>query len=204
MRKRLNPLMEVTIALALLLGAASPAFAFDAAQTFAQGRSVLSIEAGGGTQSNLEGHRAPTNLDLWYIGLRYSLLPLPPAGPGFLHGSLEVGLEPTYQRYVGGAEGFWAGVVAHGRWHFLSLGRIVPYVELGAGAGGTDLNTIEIDSSFAFLLAAGVGASVFITDQIALYGGYRMVHISNGNTSSRLNRGFEADTAVVGMSFYFK
>ena len=46
-------------------------------------------------------------------------------------------------------------------------------------------------------------ASVFITDQIALYGGYRLVHVSNGHTS-RLNRGFEADTGVVGVSYYFK
>lgn len=191
------------VALALLLVGGNPAFAFDATQTFAQGMSVLSVEGGGGTQSNLERHRAPSDLDLWYIGLRYSLLPLAPTGPSFLRGSLEVGLEPTYQRYQNGASGSWAGVVAHGRWHFLSLGRFVPYVELGAGAGGTDLNTFEIDSTFAFLVAAGVGASVFVTDRIALYGGYRMVHISNGHTARR-NRGFEADTGVVGMSFYFK
>ena len=74
---------------------------------------------------------------------------------------------------------------------------------MGAGVGGTDLNAIEINSAFAFLLSAGVGAAVFITDQIALYGGYRLIHVSNGH-SSRLNRGFEADTGVVGVSYYFK
>jgi len=189
--------------LALVVLGASPAVAFDSAQTFKQGATVLSVEAGGGSQNNLERHRVQSNLDLWYIGVRYSLLPLPPVGPSVLRGSLEVGLEPLFQKYEGGRDAFWAGVSAHGRWHFLSLGRFVPYVELGAGAGGTDLKAIEIDSSFAFLLSAGVGVSVFVTDQLAIYGGYRLVHISNGHTSSR-NRGFEADTGVVGLSYYFK
>lgn len=187
----------------LLLLVASPALAFDANQTFRQGTTVLSVEGGGGTQSNLEGHRAQSDLDLWYLGARYALLPFSPAGPSILRGSLEVGLEPLYQKYTGGREAFWAGLSAQGRWHFLSLGRFVPYVELGAGAGGTDLRAIEIDSSFAFLLSAGVGASFFVTDQASIYAGYRMVHISNGLTSI-LNRGFEADTGLLGFSYFFK
>ena len=190
-------------ALALLLLGAGPACAFDNAQTFTQGTTVLSVEAGGGSQNDLETHRVQSNLDLWYVGVRYSLLPLAPVGPSVLRGALEVGLGPMYQKYERGRDAFWAGLSAHGRWHFLSLGRFVPYVELGAGAGGTDLNAVEIDSTFAFLLSAGVGASIFLTDQIALYGGYRMVHISNGHTSRR-NRGFEADTGVIGVSYYFK
>ncbi|MBM3220983.1 MAG: acyloxyacyl hydrolase [Candidatus Rokubacteria bacterium] len=190
-------------ALVLLVLAVSPALAFDANQTFKQGNTVLSIEGGGGTQSNLQGHRVQTDLDAWYIGLRYSLLPLQPAGPSILRGSLELGLEPTYVNYSGGRDAYWAGLSARGRWHFLSLGRVVPYVELGAGAGGTDLRAIEIDSSFAFLLSVGVGASFFITDQAAIYAGYRMLHVSNGNTD-RPNRGFELDTGVVGFSYYFK
>ena len=88
------------------------------------------------------------------------------------------------------------------RYHFLSLGIVVPYLELGAAVGGTDLRVIEINSSFAFRLYGGLGASVFITDSAALYAGYRMVHISNGN-ASRPNRGFEADTGVAGISLFF-
>lgn len=194
---------KAAVALLLLLLAASPALAFDANQIFRQGTAVLSVEGGGGTQSNLESHRVQSDLDLWYLGVRYALLPFKPAGPSILRGSLEVGLEPLYQKYTGGREAFWAGVSAQGRWHFLSLGRFVPCIELGAGAGGTDLRTIEIDSSFAFLLSAGVGVSFFVTDQAAIYGGYRMVHISNGHTSSR-NRGFEADTGLLGFSYFFK
>lgn len=196
---------KLAAALVLILIAAGPALAFDATQTFRKGATVLSVEGGGGTQNNLERHRVQSDLDLWYVGVRYALLPLEPVGSGILRGALEVGLEPIYQRYTDGREGFWAGLSAHGRWNLLGLsfGRFVPYIELGAGAGGTDLRTIEIDSSFAFLLSGGAGASFFVTDQAALYGGYRMIHISNGHTSSR-NRGFEADTGVVGFSYFFK
>ena len=188
---------------ALVLAAAAPAAAFDANTTFKKGNTVLSLEGGAGTQTNLEGHRVQSDLDLWYVGARYSLLPIDPAGPGLLRGSLEVGLEPLYQRYFGGRHAYWGGLVAQGRWHFLSLGRLVPYVELGAGVGGTDLRAIEIDSSFSFLLNAGAGASFFLTDQAAVYAGYRMVHMSNGGTS-RPNRGFEANTGVIGFSYFFK
>jgi lipid A 3-O-deacylase len=191
------------IVVTLLWALATPALAFDVNQTFKQGTNVLSIEGGAGTQSNIENKRVTSDLDLWYVGVRYSILPLAPAGPSFLRGSLEVGLEPILQKYYGNQDAFWMGLSAQGRWHFLSLGRFVPYVELGAGAGGTDLAVKEIDSSFAFLLSGGVGASFFFTDQMAAYAGYRMVHVSNGHTSTR-NRGFEADTGLFGVSYYFK
>lgn len=198
--------MTTTLAtLLLLLVAATPALAFDLERIFRKGSTILSVEAGGGSQSNLESFRVQSDLDLWYLGIRYSLVPMDPVGPSVLRGALELGLEPIYQRYTGGREGFWAGLSAHARWNLLGLsfGRFVPYVELGAGAGGTDLNAIEIDSSFAFLLSVGVGASFFITDQAALYGGYRMVHVSNGHVANP-NRGFEADTGLIGFSYFFK
>ena len=196
---------KIAAAFLLMLFTTAPALAFDADTTFRRGATVLAVEGGGGAQNNLERHRVQSDLDLWYLGVRYSLLPFDPMGPSILRGSLEVGLEPIYQRYTGGREGFWAGLSAHGRWNLLGLsfGRFVPYVEIGAGAGGTDLRAIEIDSSFAFLLSAGIGASFFITDQAAIFGGYRMVHISNGHIESK-NRGFEADTGLIGFSYFFK
>lgn len=196
--------MTKTIAaLLLLLLAASPALAFDAAQTFRKGATVLSVEGGAGSQDNLEGHRVQTGLDLWYAGVRYSLLPFAPAGPSILHGAFEIGVEPVYVRYFSPVEAFYAGLGFQARWHFLSLGRFVPYLEGGASVGGTDLEVREVDTTHAFLLNFGGGASVFITDRTAIYAGYRLVHVSNGGTD-RPNRGFEAHTGVVGVSYYFK
>ena len=191
------------LAVALVLSVASPAMAFDPEQTFKKGSFVLSLDGGGGTQNNLEKHRVQTGLDLWWIQGRASLLPLGTSGrDGFFYGALEVGVEPIYQKYTGPVDAYFAGLGLAARYHFLSLGVFAPYVELGAAAGGTSLRVIEMDSTFTVRLYGGLGASLFVADNAALYAGYRMVHLSNGNTS-RPNRGFEADTGVVGLSFFF-
>jgi opacity protein-like surface antigen len=199
--------MRVLIALLALLLAAAPALAFDATPTFKKGSTVLSLEGGGGHQDNLEGHRVQSGLDLWYVGVRYSLLPFEPAGPSILRGAFEIGLEPVVQIYENppGKRGdsYYAGLGVQLRWHLLSFGRFVPYFEGGASAGGTNLRVREIDSDLAFLLTLGAGASLFITENTAIYAGYRLVHVSNGNTD-RPNRGFEAHTGLLGISYYFK
>jgi opacity protein-like surface antigen len=198
--------VRATVAsLAALLVAAVPAPAFEASETFRKGAYVLSFEAGYGEQANIEGHRVRTGLEFWNAGVRFSLLPFEPVGPGLLRGSLEVGLEPFWQRYVDPRHGFFAGLGAVARYHLISLisfGRAVPYVEVMGAAGGTDLQTREIDSIFTFLLHAGAGLSVFVTDRTAVYAGYRFQHVSNGNTQ-RPNRGFESHVGVLGMSVFF-
>jgi hypothetical protein len=55
------------------------------------------------------------------------------------------------------------------------------------------------EQTSALLLQGGIGASGFVTDTVSVDAGYRMQHVSSGNTSSP-NRGFEADTGLVGVS----
>lgn len=194
---------RIAAALAWLLLSAAPASAFDPEQTFKKGTFVLSGEGAYGWQVDLENKNNVTYLEFYDVGVRFSLLPFEPLGRDhFWYGSLEVGLEPLYQHYTEPKQAFWAGLTAVLRYHFLGLGRVVPYVELGGAAGGTDLEIPEIRSSFAFLAFGGVGTSVFISDKTALYAGYRFQHVSNGNTSQP-NRGFEAHVGVAGVSFYF-
>ena len=50
---------------------------------------------------------------------------------------------------------------------------------------------------------AGAGVSYFVADTVALNAGYRFQHISNGHTSHP-NRGFNSDSGIGGVSFYFK
>jgi len=196
--------MTTIISIVALLLAAAPAWAFDAEQTFKKGTFVLSGEGAYGWQTNLEHKRVgETFLEFYDAGVRFSLLPLDTmAKSSFLYGALEVGLEPLYQHYTTPKQAFWAGLAAVARYHFLGLGRVVPYVEVGGGAGGTDLNVHEIDSTFAFLVFGGLGASVFLSNKTALYAGYRYQHVSNGNTSQP-NRGFESSVGVAGISFFF-
>ena len=190
-------------ALLAVTALASPAAAFDPDRTFEKGTYVVSAEGGYGAQLNLEHTRDQSDLAFFSLGVRSSLLPFGTSFAGPLYGALEVGLEPFYQHYTDPKPAFWAGLAAVFRYHFLGLGRVVPYAEVAGGAGATDLRVKEIDSSFSFLVWGGVGASVFLTDATAIYAGYRLEHDSNGGTS-RPNRGWEAHVGVVGVSYYFR
>jgi hypothetical protein len=190
----------------LLLGSAalvSRASAFDPNQTFAKGTFVLSAEGSYGEQFNLEGFKDQTDIRYWNAGLRASFLPFGAAGPGFIRGAFEIGLEPLYQRYLHPRDSFWAGLMTVVRYHFLALGRFVPYAELGGGVGETDLHVTEIDSNISFLLWGGVGVSLFVTDAAAIYAGYRYEHNSNAHTNTP-NRGVESHVGVFGVSYYFR
>jgi lipid A 3-O-deacylase PagL len=187
----------------LTLLAVAPARAFDTEQTFMQGSLVVSPEVAYGHQFDLEHKPGYTGLDFADIGVRFGYLPFKPFGPGPLHGSLEIGLEPLYQQYINPKQVYFGGLGMFYRYHFLSLGRLVPYAEVAAFAGGTNLKITEIRSDFTFLLYGGLGAEYFVSDRAALYTGYRYQHVSNGHTATP-NRGFESNVGVFGVSFYFE
>jgi opacity protein-like surface antigen len=190
-------------ALVALAATVVPAVAFDPDQRFHKGALLFSVEGGYGEQDNF-GDDFESGMKFWNTGVRLGLVPFAPIGAeGPLHGALEIGFEPFFQRYFEPRPAFFAGAAAVGRYHFLDFGRVVPYIELAGAAGRTDLKVAEIRSSFTFLLFGGVGASVFITDHAAVYAGWRYQHVSNGNTSFP-NRGFESHTAVVGFSYFLR
>ena len=183
--------------------AASPAWGYDPADEFRKGTKVLSVEAGGGVQNNVEGHNRLSDISFVFLTPRLSVLPLDPVGAGLLRGSVETGIEPWFQYYLEPAAATAEGMKVALRYHFLSASPIFPYVEVTAGAAGTSLNVKEVRSDFAFVLEAGVGLSYFIDDGIALTGGYRFQHISNGNVESP-NRGFNSDAGLIGISIFFR
>jgi hypothetical protein len=199
----MNARLIALLAGLLLTTSAATAGAFDSEATFRKGAFVLSAEGAYGWQVEIRDTRDFSAVEFWDAGVRFGLLPLDPLARGtLLYGALELGLEPLYQRYLEPERRFWAGLAAVARYHFLGLGRVVPYVEVAGSAGGTDLELPEIRSTFAFLLWGGVGASVFVTENTAVYAGYRWQHVSNGNTS-KPNRGFESSVAVAGLSLFF-
>jgi lipid A 3-O-deacylase len=186
-----------------VLSCATAAFAFDARQTFAKGSFVLSPEVGYANQFNLENHHEFTDVQYVTGGVRLGWLPFEPLGPGPLFGSFEVGPEIVYHQYFEPKGAFYAGAGVALRYHFLSLGRFVPYIEAAGTLGGTNLKVFEIDSTFTFVVWGGLGASYFVGDRTAVYGGYRYEHISNGGTEVR-NRGIESNSGVFGVSFFFE
>jgi hypothetical protein len=161
---------------------------------------ITSVEAGGGRQDDLALHSTPTDLEFWNAAVRVGLLPAESVDASGLGRAFEVGLVAIYQRYTHPVEGAFGGLGVAFRYHLTRLGPVVPYLEAIGAAGATDLRVREIRSDFAFWVAAGLGVSIFVTPRTAIYAGYRLVHISNGNIDEP-NQGLEAQTAVLGVSF---
>jgi len=176
--------------------------AADPAEEFSRGTKIFSFQVGGGAQNNVENHRTISGISFVNVTPRLSLLPWDPIGSGFWKGSVETGLEPWFQYYLEPKTATAEGLKGAVRYHFLSASPIFPYVEVTAGAAGTNLEVQEIRSSFTFVLEAGVGVSYFVTPGVALTVGYRFQHISNGNVESP-NRGFNSDSGTLGVSFFF-
>ena len=193
----------VGVATLAMLSLVRPAAAFDPEATFARGTTIFGLQVGGGAANNVEGHRTVSDISFITETPRLSYLFFDPFGSGLLRSAFEPGLEGWFQQYLSPHSATAQGLKVTGRYHFIGLGRFVPYLEGTAGAGGTSLRVPEIDSTFTFVLEAGAGLSFFVTDKLAVNAGYRFQHISNGHTSNP-NRGFNSDSGVVGVSYYFK
>ena len=194
--------MAAAVTLAVL-AVVCPAPAFDPEAAFARGTMIFELQVGGGAANNIEDHRTISDISFVNVSPRVSYLLFSPFGSGFLRSAFEPGVEGWFQYYLSPKEATAEGLKLAMRYHLIGFGRLVPYLEVNGGAGGTNLRVNEIDSMFTFVAEAGAGVAYFITDTVALNAGYRFQHISNGHTSSP-NRGFNSDTGIGGVSFHFK
>lgn len=194
----------VVLLLALsALACSAPALAFDAAEPFAKGSKIFTLQATGGAQLNAEGFAVTSGITFVGAGVRLSYLPFEPFGPSWLRAAFEPGVEGWTQVYLHPqttAAGGGKGVL---RLNGVSFGRLVPYLEFAGGVGATGLYVPESRSTFTFIIEGGPGLSYFVTDDVALTAGYRFQHFSNGGTVHP-NRGYEGQSGVVGLSFFFK
>ena len=198
---RRSMLCSVVVLLAVL-GTLDRGHAFDADAAFPRGGHVLSLEGGYGEQFELVD-RTITGFDFFNAGVRLGFLPWGVVGAGPFKGAFEIGVEAFYQRFIDPERAYFAGLGAVARYHFVPLGRLVPYVELAAAPGATDLSVREQRTDVVFLLFGGAGASYFITERAALYAGYRFQHISNAGTD-KPNQGINSHTGVAGLSIFFR
>jgi len=198
---------RLVLAAALLALPAAPAAAsaFDIEEELSKGTIGAGFSFGGGVQNNVENHGFISGISFVDFNPRLTYFFFNPIGSGFYRGAFETGFEGWFQYYLTPEQATAEGLKIALKYHLtgLSFGRFVPYVEGNAGAAGTSLQVKEIDSPFTFVLEAGAGMEYFITPGLAVNLGYRFQHISNGHTYQR-NRGFNSDSGVLGLTWYFK
>jgi opacity protein-like surface antigen len=181
----------------------TPAAAVDAESVLTKGTWALGLQVGGGEQNNVENKRTTSGISFVNVEPRLGYFPFEQFGKGWIKGALETGLEGWFQYYLEPHTATAEGLKLALRYHVLGFGPLVPYIEATAGPAGTNLKVKEIRSTFAFVAEAGAGVSYFVTPEMAISAGYRFQHISNGGASTP-NRGFNSDSGVIGLTYYFK
>jgi hypothetical protein len=204
------PLRRVGIAIALWLGVTALVMplagnAADLSAPFDRYTLVFSAEGG---FSHFGSRLNSTFVQTWDLATRFSILPFAPFQMellwGALDGSLEVGLQPTFQRFETIGQNF-GGMGLAFRYYLLHwrVGRFVPYANVSAAPGGTDLDIPRLRGPFMFLIQAGAGFSYFVNERTALYIGYQIEHVSNAYTYGT-DAGLDSPGgAVFGISYFF-
>jgi hypothetical protein len=87
-------------------------------------------------------------------------------------------------------------------YNFETSGRIIPFLELGAGILYTDLDPKGFGSCFDFTPQAGLGIRYRLGHDTFLRFSYRVHHISNGGIDRDNNVGINSHFFSVGISFF--
>ncbi len=107
-RERLAALVAALLTVGIL---ATPSSAFDPEQTFHTGAVLLSLEGGGGVETQLRENVPFSDIEFWNLGIRLSMIPFGTTGSGVLHnvlyGALELGSLPLHLRHPITGLGAW-------------------------------------------------------------------------------------------------
>jgi hypothetical protein len=212
-------LIQLLLAALLLLSAPSEAAAYEAGSAFQPMTPVLSAE--GMLIRYQSGRLAGAYINVWNVGARISLIPFGVSRSRFLHGALdgalELGLEPTFQRFNSVHQNF-AGLLAQARYHLLGLswGPLVPWVAAAIGPGYSDLNVghvlddTKLEGPFLALIMGEGGLEYFIDGHKAIYVGIVGQHVSNGGFNGHVqgsSTNISLNTPwgmVAGLSWFFR
>ncbi len=203
----------------MLLAVPFKAVAFEADNAFQPMTPVVSGE--GFLIRYQSGRLAGAYINAWNVGARISLIPFGVSHNRFLHGAmngaLELGLEPTFQRFNSVHQNF-AGVLAEAKYHLLGLswGHFVPWVGAAIGPGYSDLNIghvlddTKLEGPFMALIMGEGGLEYFIDGHKAIYVGIVGQHVSNSalngkDHGSSTNVSINTPWAMVaGFSWFFQ
>jgi Lipid A 3-O-deacylase (PagL) len=221
-RKLSNTISVVTIALAGVLLVKAPCLAADPDSVLETSRWEISGE---GTVAHFGARLNDRAIQAWNLSARFSLLPFGVSHfhflRGTLDGALEVGLEPTFERFsvrhlpqntAGFANYEGAGLVLRYYLVHFRYEPLVPWIEAGIAPGGTDLkigkqgNETLLTGPFMNRIKGGIGVSCFISENADVYIGLQAQHLSNAGLNGP-NRNFALNTPVsfvIGGSWFFR
>lgn len=180
----------------LLAGFALPLRAQNGPET--DGNEVEFWTAGGHGTNGVTQHTG-----VWTAGFRYGWVITAPRGPGFLRGRFEYAVDavPVFVIFQPTNTAFGAAVNPVGlKWDFDTHGRVVPYIELGAGVLVTNTQVPSGTSRINFTTAGAVGIH-FLAKKVTWSADVRFVHISNSGLAA-INPGINTVELRLGVGWF--
>ena len=192
--------------LTTLLAAAPPALAGEAPgaddRRFGRGRLHLGFSTGWGQGYEPGSHPQDEVRMLAFVPSLGVGLTDPLGGEAWYAGNLDLSIEPQFLVDLSSGGGFAGGTALLLRYQLLGLPGLVPFVSVGAGMAGVDFDGTHQDDGFNFILQAGAGAHLLLTERTALSLDARWHHLSNAGTRSP-NSGIDSALVLVGATWFF-
>lgn len=136
-------------------------------------------------------------------GLQFGWMLTEPGEDRWWRGNWELSLEAMGGAVYDGKGSFIAGGTLWVRYNFVQSGwRVVPYLALGAGAEGTDMDRELIGQTFNFNLEIAPGVRWMVAPNWSVDLELRYQHISNAKLSKH-DIGINAVGPMVGVSYFF-
>ncbi len=174
----------------------------DVREIFQSGRYEVSLMSGL-MFSPIGADRNRATEDYTVTGLQVGRMLSDVGGSGWYRGNWELALEAFGGAVVKGRGSYVAGGTLWARYNFVQPDwQVVPYFQMGGGAGGTDMDRRLIGETFNFNLDAAAGMRWFISEECALNLEFRYQHTSNA-TIAKHDLGINAVGPLVGISFFF-
>jgi hypothetical protein len=172
------------------------------AQSIDAGTLELTIAAGGGASLQTSDASLETVTSFQLLPhLGYFLTS--EVGNGALRGNFEILVEPTLIHLDASNSATVGGVAGLLRWVFAAWSRVRPYLEIGAGILGGQIDLPQTNCDVNFTLEGGAGALIFMSARVALTAGARFQHVSNADRCSH-NMGLNSVIGIVGISYFFR
>jgi lipid A 3-O-deacylase len=173
---------------------------------FGYGKQELSIAAGygfgvgigGSNNGNLKDIRFAALIPRWGVGLTDPL-----AEGTWYEGNLDLLIEGAFLFEYRPVHGFSGGGTLVFRYNFLESGRVVPFIEAGAGIVGTDFDLKGQSDGFNFSVQGGLGLHFFVLPRVAITAEARLHHISDAGLRVP-NNGINDSLLLLGASFFLK
>jgi hypothetical protein len=171
---------------------------------FARGAQEWSLSIAQGSGLGIWGSQGRDTEDVELTGLvpRFGVGLSDPLGEdAWYHGNFELLVEGALLVAYAPKGGFVGGAGLALRYNWLGWDGLVPFVEIGAGVAGLELDLEDQSDGFSFTAHGGVGLHAWLAERLAVTASWRLHHLSNAGIGGE-NVGINDSMFLVGLSYF--